>query len=175
MKILPYIATLLVLTLTPTDDIAAQSSPKTPASELNFPANTSQKQVLDGWIGLYDGKTTFGWTAANPQKWESNPTTGELRTEGKGKAELLHTTAQFDDFELNLEFKADANTNSGVFIRTNPKPKSAARDCYEINIAASGSHDYSTGAIVARAKTDVQVATDQWHTMKINATALSTR
>ena len=111
--------------------------------------------MINGWIGLFDGKTTFGWTASNLQNWEANPTTGELRTEGKGKTELLRTTTQFDDFELHLEFKAAAETNSGVFIRTNPKPKSAARDCYEINIAATGTHDYTTGAIVARTKTDV--------------------
>ena len=169
MKILPYIVTLLVLILTPTDQITAQVPAKTDVLELNFPAETSQQQVLDGWIGLFDGKTTFGWTASNLQSWEANPTTGEIHNDGKGKTDLLRTTAQFDDFELHLEFKAGAKTNSGVFIRTNPKPKSAARDCYEINIAATGTHDYTTGAIVARDKTDVQVSTDQWHSMKIKA------
>ena len=169
MKFLPYIVTLSVLMLTPLDDIAAQTPSEPAAPELNFPAKTTQQQVLDGWIGLFDGKTTFGWTASNLQNWEVNPTTGELHTEGKGKSGLVHTTAQFDDFELRLEFKAGAKTNSGVFIRTNPKPKSAARDCYEINIAATGTHDYTTGAIVARTKTDVQVSTDQWHMMKIKA------
>ena len=169
MKILPYIVTLLVLILTPTDQITAQAPAKTDALELNFPAETSQQQVLDGWIGLFDGKTTFGWTASNLQSWEANPTTGEIHNDGKSKTDLLRTTAQFDDFELHLEFKAGAKTNSGVFIRTNPKPKSAARDCYEINIAATGTHDYTTGAIVARDKTDVQVSTDQWHSMKIKA------
>ena len=169
MRFLSCIVTLSVLSLTLIDHIAAQNTSKPTASELNFPAETSQQQVLDGWIGLFDGKTTFGWTASNLQNWEANPTTGELRTEGKGKSGLIHTTAQFDDFELHLEFKAGAKTNSGVFIRTNPKPKSAARDCYEINIAATGTHDYTTGAIVARTKTDVQVSTDQWHMMKIKA------
>ena len=79
--------------------------------------------VLEGWIGLFDGKTTFGWTASNPQLWEANSSTGELKTKGSGKAkaELLRTTAQFDDFELELEFKAEKQTNSGVFIRTQPE------------------------------------------------------
>ena len=127
--------------------------------------------VLDRWIGLFDGKTTFGWTAANLQYWEANPTTGELKTQGSGKAkaELLRTTSQFDDFELELEFKAGELTNSGVFVRTSPKPKSAARDCYEINIATSAESDYSTGSLVNRAKTDIKVSADQWHKMKIKA------
>ena len=139
--------------------------------DLDFPAGTDQKMVLDGWIGLFDGKTTFGWTAANLQYWEANPTTGELKTQGSGKAkaELLRTTSQFDDFELELEFKAGERTNSGVFVRTSPKPKSAARDCYEINIATSAESDYSTGSLVNRAKTDIKVSADQWHKMKIKA------
>ena len=141
------------------------------SSGLNFPADTNQQMVLDGWIGLFDGKTTFGWTASNLQFWDANPTTGELTTAGSGesKAELLRTTAQFDDFELILEFKAGPNTNSGVFIRTNPTPKNAARDCYEINIATPDASDYPTGAIVNRAKTEAEVTVDQWHAMKIKA------
>ena len=170
MKFLPQFMALTAFTLLSIGnfgpEIAAQDT-----SDLNFPSGTNQKMVLEGWIGLFDGKTTFGWTAANPQYWEVNPTTGELKTSGSGKAkaELLRTTTQFDDFELVLELKAGPQTNSGVFIRTSPKPKSAARDCYEINIATAAKSDYSTGAIVDRAKTDVQVSVDQWHTMKIKA------
>ena len=171
MKILSRIATLCFMVL-PTVGLAMPAAPvqtETATEGLHFPAGTDQQQVLDGWIGLFDGKTTFGWTAKNPQYWKVDPSTGELQTYRQGKAELLRTTAQFDDFELILEFKASKQTNSGVFIRTNPKPKNAARDCYEINIAASGSHDYTTGAIVNRATTDAQVPVDQWNKMKIKA------
>ena len=162
------------LTLPLTAYIGSQASAQPQAEEnvgLNFPAGITQKMALEGWIGLFDGKTTFGWTAVNPQYWDANFVAGELKTlgSGKAKAELLRTTAQFDDFELSLEFKAGPQTNSGVFIRTNPKPKNAARDCYEINIATPTKSDYSTGAIVNRAKTDVQVSVDQWHKMKIKA------
>ncbi len=169
MKIICYVVSLLVLTLSSPRFIAAQTPVAPTAEGLVFPAGTNQQQVLDGWIGLFDGKTTFGWTAPHLQNWTANPTSGQLHTPGDGEVELLRTTAQFDDFELYLEFKADAKTNSGVFIRTSPKPKSASRDCYEINIAATGTHEYTTGAIVARAKTEVQVSTDQWHAMKIKA------
>jgi len=169
MKILCYIVSLLVLTLSSPSFATAQTPVAPTAEGLVFPAGTNQQQVLDGWIGLFDGKTTFGWTAPNLQNWEANPTTGQLQTQGEGKAELLRTTAQFDNFELHLEFKAGPKTNSGVFIRTSPKPKSTTRDCYEINIAATGTHAYTTGAIVSHAKTDVQVSTDQWHVMKVKA------
>ena len=176
MKILAQFLALWALTLPPIGNYGAeawaqpQDQPQLAASSLNFPAGLTQPLALDGWIGLFDGKTTFGWTASNPQYWEVDPSTGELRTEGsKGKAELLRTTAQFDDFEMSLEFKAGPKTNSGVFIRTSPAPKNAARDCYEINIATSDGSDYPTGAIVNRAETNVDVSVDQWHTMKIKA------
>ena len=174
MKFLPQFLALSAFFLVSIVEFGTQvlAQPQVQAtSGLNFPAGTNQQMVLDGWIGLFDGTTTFGWTAANPQYWEVIPSTGQLQTQGSGqaKAELMRTTAQFDDFELNLEFKAGERTNSGVFIRTNPKPKSAARDCYEINITTSAVSDYSTGSLVNRAKTDVQVSADQWHRMKIKA------
>ena len=149
----------------------AQDQTQLRAPDVDFPAGTTKKMVLEGWIGLFDGKTIFGWTASNPQLWKALPDTGELQTQGSGeaKAELLRTTAQFDDFQLNLEFKAGEQTNSGVFIRTSPRPKSAARDCYEINIASAAVSDYSTGSLVNRAKTDVQISANQWHRMKIKA------
>ena len=169
MNLLAQIVALYVIAM-PTVRFAVPPAPiQTAIQDINFPAGITQQQILDGWIGLFDGKSTFGWTAATPQYWKIDSATGELQTQGQGKMELLRTTAQFDDFVLVLEFKAGEQTNSGVFIRTNPKPKSAARDCYEINIAATGTHDYTTGAIVARTKTDVQLSTDQWHSMKIKA------
>ena len=96
MKILSRIATLCFMVL-PTIGLAMPAAPvqtETATEGLNFPAGTDQQQVLDGWIGLFDGKTTFGWTAKNPQYWKVDSSTGELQTYRQGKAELLRTTAQ---------------------------------------------------------------------------------
>ena len=67
------ITTLSVLILALANNIVAQTPAKMAALKLNFPAGTNQQQVLDGWIGLFDGQTTFGWVASNLQAWKVNP------------------------------------------------------------------------------------------------------
>lgn len=130
------------------------------------PPGLTRDEVLDGWISLFDGKTTFGWKAVTKADWRVKK--GELLV-GSGQRGLLRTTAQFDDFELILDFKCSKLTNSGVFIRTNPEPKNVLTDCYEINIASPAIHQHTTGAIVGRVKTDLVVDSDQWHQMRILA------
>ncbi len=128
----------------------------------------TEGQVDDGWLSLFDQKTLFGWKSAAKSPWQIIQ--GALVC-WQGQRGLLCTTAQFDDFELTLEFKAGPDVNSGVFIRTSPLPADVLRDCYEINIAAPELHEYSTGAIVGRQTTDTPVALDpdRWHKMRILA------
>jgi len=112
----------------------------------------SPKAHAAGWLLLFDGKTTYGWESVGEAKWEV--TDGEIRTAGD-KPGFLVTTSEFADFQLSVDFKAAAGTNSGVFIRTAREPKNPAKDCYEINIAAPGVSEYTTGSIVARQKPNV--------------------
>lgn len=130
------------------------------------PPHLTQDEVLDGWISLFDGESLYGWKASRKADWK---VVDQAITVDGGQRGLLVTTSQFDDFELVLEFKAPEATNSGVFIRTSPSPKSVVSDCYEINIVSPEKHEYSTGAIVGRAKTDLRVASDQWHRMRVLA------
>ncbi|GMQ28330.1 DUF1080 domain-containing protein [Algoriphagus confluentis] len=67
---------------------------------------------------LFNGKDLTGWVVYGTEKWyvedgllvsESGP------DEGYG---YLGTEEEFDDFEIELEFKQEANGNSGVFIRS---------------------------------------------------------
>lgn len=109
----------------------------------------SPKEGAAGTLLLFDGKTTYGWESVGEAKWEV--VDGEIRTSGD-KPGFLVATSEFADFQLSVDFKAAAGTNSGVFIRTAREPKDAAKDCYEINIAAPGVSEYTTGSIVARQK-----------------------
>lgn len=132
-----------------------------------IPAGLSEDEVLDGWIALFDGSTLFGWKPASKANWAVQK--NRIRVDG-GERGLLRTTSQFDDFEMTIQYKADANTNSGVFIRTSPTPMNVLKDCYEINIVHPDAHEFSTGAIVGRAKTDLAlIPDDQWHQMRILA------
>ena len=125
-------------------------------------------RIEQGWIALFDGTTLYGWRAESDANWKV--VDGEIHVD-RGPVGLLRTTSQFDNFELSLEFKAARTTNSGVFIRTSPQPQNPGPggDCYEINIAAPDVSPFSTGAIVARAKTELSVSADQWHRMNIVA------
>jgi len=122
-------------------------------------------RLADGWISLFDGKTLFGWKAQTEVDWQVSE--GTIKATA-GKSGLLRTTAQFSDYELSVDFKATAETNSGIFLRTSPKPKSAAKDGYEINIAPV-TNDFPTGGVVARAPIATPVKSDdQWHTMRMS-------
>ena len=124
----------------------------------------SDESLADGWISLFDGESLFGWKAQSKVDWQVSG--GTIKATA-GKSGLLRTTAQFSDYELSVDFKATAETNSGIFLRTNPKPKSAATDCYEINIAPETTA-FPTGGVVTRAPIENPVKSDdQWHTMRM--------
>jgi hypothetical protein len=67
---------------------------------------------------LFNGKDLTGWTVYGTEKWYVEK--GLLVSESgpdKGYG-YLGTIAEYDDFEVELEFKQEANGNSGVFIRS---------------------------------------------------------
>ncbi|GAB2480589.1 MAG: DUF1080 domain-containing protein [Cytophagales bacterium] len=67
---------------------------------------------------LFNGKDLTGWVVYGTEKWYVED--GLLVSESgpdKGYG-YLGTEEEFDDFEIELEFKQEANGNSGVFIRS---------------------------------------------------------
>lgn len=67
---------------------------------------------------LFNGKDLTGWNIYGTEKWYVQD--GLLISESgpdKGYG-YLGTEESFDDFEITLEFKQEANGNSGVFIRS---------------------------------------------------------
>lgn len=125
----------------------------------------SENDISDGWISLFDGKTLYGWKSTTDANWKVED---QAIVVSSGKPGLLRTTTQFDHFTLTLEFKADSETNSGVFVRTSPKPKSPTEGCYEINIAPD-SNPFPTGSIVGRKKAngDGDFDSEKWHKLTI--------
>src|SRR5262245_43147529 len=108
------------------------------------PALLSRELVDKGWIQLFDGQTLFGWQPTGDAKWEVDGDT--VRTAGTAPGFLM-TSTEWSDYELHVEFKADAKTNSGVFLRTPIKPTNPAGDCYELNIAPAD-NPFPTGGFV---------------------------
>jgi len=130
------------------------------------PNQLTAEELADGWILLFDGETDYGWRAASDADWK---VADGMISVSSGAPGLLCTTSQFGDYELSLEFRAAPETNSGIFLRTSPRPKNPAGDCYELNIAPP-SNPFPTGSFVGRQKTTAEVPDDgNWHRYHILA------
>lgn len=134
-----------------------------PTAAAPEPLPITTDELDEGWIQLFDGATLFGWQAATQANWQV--TDGAI-TVSDGDAGLLYTTTEFTNYTLHLEFRSDAETNSGIFLRTSGTPSDPAKDCYEFNIAPLD-NPFPTGSLVARKRVTPQVESTQWHTVQI--------
>ncbi|MEC7566740.1 MAG: DUF1080 domain-containing protein [Planctomycetota bacterium] len=140
--------------------IVTDNVPQPPAPA---PLPISEIDLSDGWIRLFDGQTLFGWQAANEANWAVED--GAI-TVSQGDVGLLHTTSQFTDYVLQLEFNAAAETNSGIFLRTAGTPSDPASDCYELNIAPAD-NPFPTGSLVGRKRVEGNLNSSGWQTMQV--------
>ena len=125
----------------------------------------SRNSIDDGWVALFDGETLFGWKKESNVMWSVKDGAISALT---GEVGLLRTTSQFSDFQLSLEYHRSAATQSGVFVRTSPRPKNTKSDCFEINIAPE-ENPYPTGGIVGHNKATVNREDDAkpWQQMTV--------
>ena len=134
-----------------------------PADIVNMPL--SENDVAEGWIALFDGHSLFGWRAESAANWRVE--NGAICVD-RGEPGLLRTTSQFDDFELRLEFAAAISGNSGVLLRTSPRPRNSTEDCYEINIA-DGDDRFPTGSLVERLATRAVTENNEFNLLEVSA------
>jgi hypothetical protein len=132
------------------------------------PNALTAEEIADGWILLFDGESLFGWKPAGKADWKVD---GGVITASQGDPGLLVTTSQFGNYTLKVDFRSTADTNSGVFLRTSPKPgpNDVATKCYEVNIAESGKNEYSTGSLVQRQKADGPHDSTDWQSFEVTA------
>jgi hypothetical protein len=76
------------------------------------------------WESLFDGKTTKGWH--NYLKQDVSPQwkveNGVLTLNGKGGGDIV-TDKEYENFELELEWKIAEGGNSGIFYRVHEDPQ----------------------------------------------------
>ncbi|MBA22087.1 MAG: secreted glycosyl hydrolase [Flavobacteriales bacterium] len=75
-------------------------------------------EPIKAQINLFNGENLDGWEIHGTEKWYVE--NGELVCESGPDEEYgyLSTKEHFDNFELELEFKQEADGNSGVFFRS---------------------------------------------------------
>ena len=93
-------------------------------------------------ISLFNGENLDGWTIYGTEKWYVE--NGELISESGPDAQYgyLATDDFYDDFEVTLKFKQEANGNSGVFIRSTVEGTKVSG--WQVEVAPKGNH---TGGI----------------------------
>lgn len=121
---------------------------------------------------LFNGKNLDGWTVHGTELWYVED--GLLVCEsGPDKAYgYLSTDKYYDDFELTLEFKQEANGNSGVFIRSTVEGTKVSG--WQVEVAPPGSdtggvyESYGRGWLIKPDKSkDSALKMGEWNEMKI--------
>jgi hypothetical protein len=88
------------------------------------PNELTQEENEQGWVLLFDGKTSEGWRGVNkqhfPAGWKVEDETLFCQGSGRGEAgaedggDILYNK-EFSDFHLKLEWKVSEGGNSGIF------------------------------------------------------------
>jgi len=129
----PYTPLLLAPLLLP---LACRSSAVKSSSTGTGAANESQQ----GWISLFDGRTTDGWRGFNkdhpPEGWQV--VDGCLTRVGPG-GDLI-TEGQYDNFILRLEWKIAPGGNSGIFFHVTEDADAVWRTGPEYQVLDNGGH-----------------------------------
>ena len=123
-------------------------------------------------IELFNGENLEGWTNNGEELWYVE--NGELVCESGPKAQYgyLTTNEYYDDFELTLDFKQEANGNSGVFIRSTVDGTKVSG--WQVEVAPPGSNtggiyeSYGRGWLIQpEPEKDSALKMGEWNTMKV--------
>ena len=119
------------------------------------------------WTTIFDGKNLDNFNTVGDANWRIED--GSLVAD-KGNGFLV-TKNNYGDFEMRVEFWADEDANSGIYIRCADPQKILATNCYEVNIFDKRPQPiYGTGAIVDLAKVDpMPKAAGKWNVFEITA------
>jgi hypothetical protein len=136
------------------------------------PNSLTRQEVADGWKLLFDGATLKGWEshpagANDPAATAWAVVDGAIVCDGDRRG-WLGTESSFGDFNLKIEFRVGAKTNSGVFLRSE-KTWNPAETGYELQIW-DFRPTYKTGALVNAIEAEpAKIVADQWNSYDVTA------
>lgn len=123
---------------------------------------------------LFNGKDLTGWTAHGTEKWYVEG--GELVCESGPDKQYgyLSTTKNYKNFILTLQFKQEANGNSGVFIRSGIEGVKISG--WQVEVAPLNQHtggiyeSYGRGWIIQpKPEDEAALKPGEWNELKIKA------
>src|ERR1044071_6678907 len=123
---------------------------------------------------LFNGKDLTGWTIHGTEKWYVD--NGEVICESGPDKQYgyLSTDKDYKNFILTLEFKQEANGNSGVFFRSKI-PEGVTISGWQAEVAPAGQHtggiyeSYGRGWLIQpKADDEKYLKMGEWNTLKIS-------
>ena len=124
------------------------------------------------FVSLFNGKDLTGWTIHGTEKWYVE--NGELICESGPDKQYgyLSTDKSYYNFELSVQFKLEANGNSGVFIRSGIEGTKISG--WQVEVAPPEQHtggiyeSYGRGWLVQpEPENEKMLKADDWNTMRI--------
>ena len=123
-------------------------------------------------VSLFNGKDLTGWTINGTEKWYVE--NGELVCESGPDKQYgyLSTNKQYKNFVLTVQFKQEANGNSGIFFRSSIEGVKISG--WQVEVAPPKMHSggvyesYGRGWLIQPKPEDEQwLKEGEWNTMKI--------
>jgi hypothetical protein len=124
------------------------------------------------YISLFNGKDLTGWTIHGTEKWYVE--NGELICESGPDKQYgyLSTDKTYYNFELSVQFKLEANGNSGVFIRSGIEGTKISG--WQVEVAPPDQHtggiyeSYGRGWLIQpKPEDEKMLKANDWNTMLI--------
>ncbi len=121
---------------------------------------------------IFNGNNLDGWTINGTEKWYVQ--NGELVCESGPDKQYgyLNTNRSYKNFELTLDFKQEANGNSGVFFRSSIEGVKISG--WQVEVAPLNSHtggiyeSYGRGWLIQpSAEDEKMLKPEKWNTLKI--------
>lgn len=122
-------------------------------------------------VSLFNGKDLTGWTIYGTEKWYVDK--GELVCESGPDAQYgyLGTVEKFKDFDLSVDFKQEAEGNSGVFFRSSIEGTKITG--WQAEVAPPGHHSggiyesYGRGWLIQPDPKAENVKMGEWNTLRV--------
>lgn len=134
---------------------------------MTMPEIKAQKQEL------FNGKDLDGWTVYGTEKWYVENSLLVCESGPDKEYGYLATDEHYKDFELNLDFKQEADGNSGVFIRSTIEGVKVSG--WQVEVAPKGKHtggvyeSYGRGWLIKPDPEKEKVLKEgEWNHLKIN-------